>query len=65
MNAACKPGWFVAVDVDKRGGDDDVFTVSALVRAATADEAMKLAEKACADRYGAENVLGAFNARAA
>jgi hypothetical protein len=55
--------WEVLVDCDKYGGDDDVFTVRTYVDAQTEDEANKKAEEACADKYGSENVLGAFHTK--
>jgi hypothetical protein len=55
--------FIVMVDVDSKGGDDDVFCVSVPVEAADKYAAMEAAEAECAARHGKENVLGAWDAK--
>lgn len=58
------PTYYVLIDIDAQGGDDDVFTVRARVEAETPEEAMRLGEAKAVVVYGT-NVLGAFDARPA
>ena len=56
----------VYVDVDRKGGDDDVFSVRCRnIEANNEQDACEKAEKLCAEKYGEDNVLGAYDARIA
>ena len=57
------PKYSVIVDVDRNGGDDDVFVARFVVEAETAEDAMALADKKAFAVYGESNVLGAWDAR--
>lgn len=57
--------WHVFVDVDAKGGDDDVFQVRATVEAYTEAEVKVKGEDLAAGRYGRHKVLGAYDARLA
>ena len=57
------PKYKVLVDVDEKGGDDDVFVASVTVEAPTPAEAMVLGEAKVIARYGESRVLGAWDAR--
>jgi hypothetical protein len=57
--------WFVFVDVDNKGGDNDVFQVRVSVVAYTKCEAYDLGEALADARYGRHKVLGAYDGRLA
>jgi hypothetical protein len=54
--------YMVYVDCDKNGGDDDVFTAAGTVEAETKEEALNLGEAKAVEKYGEDNVLGAYRA---
>jgi hypothetical protein len=53
----------VYVDCDRNGGDDDVFTFTCTVDAATKEAAMKAGEAEAVKAHGEDNVLGAYDAK--
>jgi hypothetical protein len=52
----------VQVDIDRKGGDDDVETVQVEVAAANENAAIDAANAECAKRFGDVCVLGAWSA---